>query len=109
MEWVAYTVAGLAPVVSEESAVTLAEVAAKVRQQYRGSEFTADGQRYVEMYIDRVAKDFEADPDFTLRERVEKLAKWAAHTAGGCAPGSVERDIYSHVAFRLGEVLEGKP
>ncbi|MGI0129360.1 MAG: hypothetical protein ACREEC_04300, partial [Thermoplasmata archaeon] len=56
--------------------------------------------------IDGVLQTSGADPDFTLRDRMEKLAaEWESGESGtGHWPG-----VYASFARRLRELLGGKP
>ena len=79
--------------------MTLTEVAAK----NRAAQKELDKLRDVLLYplVDAIISDFEADPDFKMRERIEELM--ADFADAERLDGRVQ-----HASRRLREILEGK-
>lgn len=81
--------------------MTLQEVAEQVRQDSR--DHSSAEAEAIAFSMRDVVQRFESDPDFTLRERVEKLAERIESAANkSFDPGS---HIYADIARRLREVL----
>ena len=92
--------------------MTLAEVAARIRREvdHANQAIRFDPDRVAA--IDRLVREFEADPDFTLREQVDKLADVMEARAKSVTPNEVsarwEDSIPGIVARNLRELLEAK-
>jgi hypothetical protein len=82
----------------------------EVAEFARANEFYDRRQRYA---IDRLLERFEADPDFTLRQRIEALVAEWENSCGldeghSEAPPVDEMECPGEFARRLRECLEGK-
>ena len=87
--------------------MSLAEVADKGRQTIL---HRVQNQAYAAAMLE-ILRDIEADPDFTLRERLEALATNIMDNEMNLHPGnSCDRcDTLRRVSIRLRSLLEAKP